>query len=117
MPVYGQQAEIALDGYGSFSPRLTGDRGEYTAGSHSGMLYYSNCCVGVRGNVDGDPLDQITIADLVYLVSYMFQSGPVPPCMKEANINGDIFGTIDISDLLYLVDYMFQNGPEPALCY
>jgi len=70
----GRKPKSRLTGYGSFLPRLTGDRGEYIAGSHSGLLYYGDCCVGVRGNVDGDPLDQITISDLVYLVTYMFQS-------------------------------------------
>jgi hypothetical protein len=59
------------------------------------------------------------ISDLVYLVTYMFQSGPAPSCMEpnggEANINGDSAGP-DISDLVYLVTYMFQSGPAPVAC-
>jgi len=72
------------------------------------------CCVGVRGNVDGDPSEEITISDLVYLVTYMFGSGPRPPCMGEADFMDD--GSPDIQDLVTLVQYMFQGGPPPPPC-
>ena len=52
------------------------------------------------------------IADLVYLVTYMFQNGPEPPAPVTADINGDGVGP-DIADLVYLVTYMFQTGPAP----
>jgi len=55
------------------------------------------------------------ISDLVYLVTYMFSSGPEPPCMEEADINGSGTGP-DISDLVYLVTYMFSSGPAPIPC-
>jgi hypothetical protein len=71
-------------------------------------------CIGLRGNVDGIVGDQLDIADLVYLVDYMFGGGPPPPIYEEADINGD--GPIDITDLVYLVNYMFNNGPDPAPC-
>jgi hypothetical protein len=72
-------------------------------------------CIGMRGNVDGDMLDEITISDLVYLVDFMFSDGPPPPNWNEADINGDGTGP-DISDLVHLVDYMFAGGPPPAEC-
>lgn len=75
----------------------------------------------IRGNVDGDPDDQITIADLVYLVDFMFNSGPEPTCWKEANIDGDLIGDIlqqvDVADLVHLVDYMFSSGAAPQNCF
>jgi len=71
-------------------------------------------CVGIRGNVDGDPADAIDIADLVYLVDYMFSGGLPPMSLDEANIDG--LGETDISDLVYLVDYMFNSGPAPPPC-
>jgi len=76
----------------------------------------TGCCLGMRGNVDGDPGETIDISDLVYLVDYMFVSGPEPPCFDEANINGDSQPDIDISDLVHLVDYMFTGGPPPSDC-
>ena len=72
------------------------------------------CCVGIRGNADGDPNDQINIGDLVYMVMYMFDGGPPPACMSEADFADD--GLVDIQDLMTLVQYMFQGGPPPPPC-
>jgi len=72
------------------------------------------CCVGDRGNIDGDVSDGIDISDLVYLVDYMFSGGVEPGCPNEANV--DATGELDISDLVYLVDYMFSGGPAPVAC-
>ena len=74
------------------------------------------CCVGIRGNVDGDVSENIDISDLVFLVDFMFTSGPNPDCLLEANIDADTSESVDISDLVALVDFMFTNGPAPAGC-
>ncbi|HOP06207.1 MAG TPA: putative Ig domain-containing protein [candidate division Zixibacteria bacterium] len=66
-------------------------------------------CGDVDGNGQGPD-----IADLVYLVTFMFQSGPEPPDMSLVDIDGSGTGP-DIADLVYLVTYMFQSGPPP-LC-
>ena len=69
-------------------------------------------CQGwVCADVDGDGLGP-DIADLVYLVDYMFNGGPEPPVLDATNVDG--LGEIDIADLVYLVDYMFNSGPEPT---
>ena len=72
------------------------------------------CCRYRRGNVNGDALDQIDIADLVFLVSYSFNSGPEPPCFEEADV--DATGGLDIADIVYLVEYMFAGGDSPVDC-
>jgi hypothetical protein len=78
------------------------------------------CCVGRRGNVDGidGPGGSADVADLTYLVAYLFQGGPPPPCPEEANVDGIIGpgGPIEVDDLTYLVAYLFQGGPEPPWC-
>ncbi len=75
------------------------------------------CCVGpIRGDVNYDGASTIDISDLIYLINYMFQSGPEPICFEEADINGDGAPALDISDLIWLIDYMFQSGPEPMPC-
>jgi hypothetical protein len=74
------------------------------------------CCVGIRGNVDNDPLDTIDISDLTALVSYLFGGATPPICPEEANIDGDDGEMVDISDLTYLADYMFAGGPPPPAC-
>ena len=78
------------------------------------------CCCIARGNVDGiigvaGPID---VADLTYLVGFLFQSGPFPPCPEQGNVDGivSIGGPIDVADLTYLVGYLFPSGPPPPLC-
>jgi hypothetical protein len=73
-----------------------------------------DACEGMRGNVNGDYYDNLDIADLVFLVDYMFNGGPPPPVFEEADI--DASGGIDIADLVYLADYMFTGGPAPLPC-
>ncbi|MBU8933605.1 MAG: dockerin type I repeat-containing protein [candidate division Zixibacteria bacterium] len=72
------------------------------------------CCNhdGIRGNVDD--VGDINIADLTYLVAYLFTGGPPPQCLEETDVNGD--GEINIADLTYLVSYLFTGGPPPVSC-
>jgi len=73
------------------------------------------CCIDIRGDVDYDGSYEPNIADLVFLVDYMFTGGPPPPCMDEADIDGS--GSIpDVADLVHLVNYMFEGGAPPADC-
>ena len=53
------------------------------------------------------------IADLVYMVDFMFNDGPLPPIMAAANVDGLNGDAIDIADLVYLVDFMFNEGAPP----
>ncbi len=64
------------------------------------------------GDMNGDW--SVDIADLTYLVTYMFKTGPPPvwPAWR-GNVNG--LGKIDIADLTYLVGYSFRGGPPPAV--
>ncbi|MDH4035063.1 MAG: hypothetical protein OEV80_14835, partial [candidate division Zixibacteria bacterium] len=65
----------------------------------------------------GDLGDVIDISDLVYMVDFMFNAGPPPPCWEEAELQPP-FGdeALSISDLVYLVDFMFTGGPPPPDC-
>jgi len=77
-------------------------------------LYSAGCCNSV-GDIDyngGGP----DIADLVYLVSFMFEGGPEPPCFEAADTNGDGNPVLDITDLLALVEYMFLGGDPLPEC-
>ncbi|MDH3891660.1 MAG: hypothetical protein OEV49_11300 [candidate division Zixibacteria bacterium] len=74
----------------------------------------ASCCQGMRGNIDCDPSGEITISDLIYLVTYMFSDGPAPIDMATADFGDD--GSADITDLIYIVEYMFRDGPAPPAC-
>ncbi len=75
---------------------------------------YESCCIGIRGNVDGDPNDAINVVDLAYLVSYLFDQppGPAPPCFEEADVDASL--SINVGDLAWLVSYLFDQPPGPA---
>ena len=78
-------------------------------------------CCDIRGDINHDGTGP-DIADLVYLVNYMFNGGPEPPCedppgsgyFPECDFNGDF--ALDIADLVYMVNYMFGGGPPPVPC-
>jgi hypothetical protein len=72
-----------------------------------------NCCT-LRGDVNYNGTGP-DIADLIYMVTYMFQQGPIPFCLGNADTNasGD---ALDISDVIFLVTFMFQQGAELPIC-
>lgn len=76
----------------------------------------NNCCVGIRGNINGDPDNRINVIDALYLAYYLYLDGDKPPCVYAADVNGDNQNEPDIQDLVYLVNYMFSAGPVPSAC-
>jgi len=88
-------------------PRYEALWGELVPVFNAGAIEVQSCA---RGDVDCSGGD-INIADLVYLVDYMFNQGPAPDPYDVGNIDG--IGLIDIADLVYLVDFMFNDGPPP----
>jgi len=113
-----QATTIQLDGYSVLSsnylPSFQGSIIDYGPATVSGLISTS-CCLGMRGNADGDPYGEVTVSDILYLIDWTFTSGPQPACTEEANADG--VGHIDIEDLVYLVDYVFKSGPPPADCF
>jgi|GEM_PF-3318872 len=95
--------------------RITSVDGAYNESPLSNEASVSFSCCVLRGDVNRNGTGP-DIADLVYLVSFMFSGGPAPPCLEEADINGDGSLLPDITDLVYLVSYMFSGGPPPVPC-
>jgi hypothetical protein len=80
----------------------------------------AGCCIGIRGNANGDPDEKILVSDVTYLINYLFgiPNGPAPACKEEGNANGDPDEKIIVSDVTYLINYLFgiPNGPAPGPC-
>jgi len=75
------------------------------------------CCIPpIRGNADYDGADNVNIADLTFLVAYLFGGGPTLECLPEANVDGDVGEVVNIADLTSLVAYLFSGGAPPAIC-
>ncbi len=71
------------------------------------------CCVGTRGNVDGDPEDQVDIGDVTVLIDHLFISLAPVACPNEADIDGE--SGCDIGDLTRLIDNQYISlAPLPA---
>ena len=81
-----------------------------------------DCCL-IMGDINHDGTGP-DIADLIYLVTWMFAHGGPPPVCEEpigssyypeADIDGN-GSSPDIADLIRLVSYMFQGGEPMAPC-
>ncbi len=62
------------------------------------------------GDVDGS--GEVTVADAVSLVQYLFADGAAPMDLHSGDLNGD--GKANITDAVYLIHHVFAGGP--ALC-
>ena len=64
----------------------------------------------ICGDVDSDGSGP-NVADVIYLVDYLFFAGQSPPFLDAADV--DASERINVVDLIYIVDYLFWGGPEP----
>lgn len=89
-----------------------------------------SCLVSVSDAEDGNPSDKsdnfFTIfragdansdgwtnsADIVYLINYLFISGPSPVPLKAGDCNLD--GVANSADVAYLINFLFIGGPPPG---
>jgi len=114
-----QQLEFDLSEYSGVARimfRLTTDAAANGEGWYlDNLSIVKGSCCEIRGDVDNDGAGP-NIADLVFMVAYMFDSGPAPVCMAHTDISGDQQPIPDIVDLVVLVNYMFAGGPAPAPC-
>ncbi len=62
------------------------------------------------GDLNGS--GQMDIADVIYLVNYIFSSGPAPQDTSQGD--ADCSSQTNIADAVYLVNYIFAGGAEPC---
>jgi hypothetical protein len=60
----------------------------------------------------------LTSADIIYLVNYVFKSGPQPlPVVQSGDVNcsgSPAAPGITSADIIYLVNHVFKGGPVPC---
>ena|GEM_PF-696767 len=83
--------------------------------------YTPNCPVGTEiGNANGSTQEPtIDIDDVVYLIAYIFSSGPAPVPYPSASGDANcscLEPAVDIDDVVYLIAYIFSGGPAPCSC-
>jgi len=63
-----------------------------------------------QGDANGDGV--INIADVVYLINFLFIDGPAPVPIQAGDVNCN--GYITAADIVYLINYLFIGGPPPS---
>jgi hypothetical protein len=62
------------------------------------------------GDINSD--NEIDVGDVVYLINYIFISGPSPDPFQAANVNCD--DKISLVDIICLIDFIFRDGNAPC---
>lgn len=64
----------------------------------------------IIGNANGDYV--INVADVVFIINYLFRDGPVPCPFHSGDVNCD--GVIDSSDIICLINHLFYGSSFPC---
>jgi hypothetical protein len=64
----------------------------------------------IPGDVNGDAI--VNVGDAIYLINYVFKSGPDPvPAVCAGDVNAD--SRVNVGDTIYLINFIFKSGPLP----
>ena len=88
---------------------------------HSGYWqdFYSGCCVGLRGNLDGSPDEEVTLGDLTVMIDHLFISLDDLACWEEGNLDESLpegVGSVTLGDFTVLIDNLFISLEDPPPC-
>ena len=99
--------------FGNWIAFLADSAGLACTKDSSEISVYDRAVLGpeyIRGDANGDGL--IDIADVVYLINYLFINGPAPDPLWVGDANCD--EVVNIADVIHLVNYLFIDGPPPG---
>jgi len=94
---------------GTYLIQLTVSDGDYSASDE--LLVRVSCPVFRRGDSNG--AGRTDLADAVYTLDFLFQTGEPIRCTDAADANDD--GTINIADPVYVLLYLFLGAAPPPL--
>jgi hypothetical protein len=60
-------------------------------------------------NADGED----NVGDAVYIINFVFNSGPIPPIPNWADVNADC--QVNVGDAVYLINFVFNSGAGPLM--
>ena len=72
-----------------------------------------SCCIGLRGNADYSPDDEVDLSDITYMINVLYLNGLDFECLTEADADGS--GDYpDISDITAIIRYLYlDHTPLP----
>ena len=53
----------------------------------------------------------VELGDVVYLITYLYKSGPAPNPLLAGDANCS--GVVELGDVVYLITYLYKGGPPP----
>lgn len=68
-------------------------------------------CLAKAG--DANSSNQVNLADIIFVVNYVFKSGTAPSPLCRGDANGSS-GAPNLTDIIYLVNRIFKGGPPPV---
>ena len=71
---------------------------------------YVHASFVIRGDATGDGI--IDVADVLYLVNYLFLGTSAPCPMEAGDCNCD--GVVDVADVLCIINYLFLGTSPPG---
>jgi hypothetical protein len=118
--LFGSETEIGsgiTDTFYTFISKPVGDYWYRVAaadaqsqGSRLSNLVHTTVYEGLLvGDADGN--GSINVADVTFLVDYLFFGGPPPDPKALGDV--DCSGSINVGDVTFLVNYLFFGGPPP----
>jgi hypothetical protein len=90
--------------------REQGDLVHVTMPNETSGIDFNLPSLFIRGDANGDGV--INIADVVYLINYLFAHGSAPQPFEAGDANSD--GKINSADVVYLINYLFAHGSPPG---
>lgn len=63
----------------------------------------------LAGDANGDAV--VELADVVYLLNYLYRSGPAPDPLAAGDPNADCI--VEMADIVYLINYLYKGGLAP----
>lgn len=111
--------EVYLTGYTDFAGDVDFNPSPSTEGTmyvtvtkHDFLPYEQQAEVSgyLLGDANADGI--IDLADVVYLINYLYKDGPTPVPVEAGDANCD--GITDLADIVYLINYLYKGGPAPG---
>ncbi|UCB52663.1 MAG: hypothetical protein JSV10_00800 [Candidatus Zixiibacteriota bacterium] len=74
------------------------------------MPYCASVELSERGDATGDGV--VNIADVMYMINYLYRSGPPPVSFEAGDANCD--DDHSLLDIVFLINYLYKGGPPPG---
>jgi hypothetical protein len=107
----GESASYQLGGTAGQTATESGTSATYTVLHGFWQDFGGGEVICEPGDADGSGF--VDIDDVVYLITYIFSSGP-PPTPEDCCGDANGSGFVDIDDAVYLISYIFAGGPPPV---